>query len=234
MTTQTTTTTTCDTTTAVTRSLLGYGIIAGPLYVAVSVTQVLLRPGFDPTRHAWSLLTNGDWGWVQIANFMLTGLMTVAFAVGLRRALRPGRASTWAPRLVGVYGVSLVAAAIFRADPALGFPLGTPADARDVSWHGALHLTCGAIGFLCLIVGCFVLARRFTTDGQRGWAIFTRVTGIVFLAAFVGIASGAGSVATTLGFVAAVVLVCGWMSAVAVHLYRSLTPTTPDARKESL
>ena len=72
-----------------TRSLLGYGIIAGPLYVAVSVTQALVRPGFDPTRHAWSLLANGDWGWIQIANFIVTGLMTVAFAVGLRRCLAP-------------------------------------------------------------------------------------------------------------------------------------------------
>ena len=46
----TTTTATCDTTTSVTRSLLGYGIIAGPLYVAVSVTQALVRPGWGGVR----------------------------------------------------------------------------------------------------------------------------------------------------------------------------------------
>jgi len=218
-----TTTTTCDTNTAVTRSLLGYGIIAGPLYVAVSATQALVRPGFDPTRHAWSLLANGDWGWIQIANFIVTGLMTAAFAVGLGRCLH----STWASRLITVYGVSLVAAGIFRADPALGFPLGTPADARDVSWHGALHLACGAVGFLCLVIRCFVLARRLTP----GWATFTRVTGVVFLAAFVGIASGAGSVATTVGFVLAVVLVCAWMSALAVHLYRTTAPAATPATR---
>jgi hypothetical protein len=123
----------------------------------------------------------------------------VAFAVGLGRAMPSQR---WAPRLIGVYGVSLVAAGIFRADPALGFPVGTAPDARDVSWHGLVHLACGAIGFGCLIVACLLLARRFATDGDRGWAWFTRVTGIIFLAAFVGIASGAGSTATTLGFVA--------------------------------
>jgi hypothetical protein len=152
--------------------------------------------------------------------------MTVAFAVGLSRCLP----STWGPRLITVYGVSLMAAGIFRADPALGFPLGTPAIARDVSWHGALHLVCGAVGFLCLVVGCFVLARHLSA----GWATFTRVTGVVFLAAFVGIASGAGSVATTVGFVLAVVLVCAWMSALAVHLYRTLTPaSTPAAVADS-
>ena len=208
----------CDPATAATRSLLGYGVIAGPLYVAVSLAQALTRDGFDLSRHAWSLLSNGSLGWIQIVNFVLCGAMTVVFAVGLRRAL-PGE--RWVPRLVGVYGASLVAAGAFRADPALGFPTGTPADARDVSWHGIAHFAFAGVGFLCLIVACLLLARRFSADGQRGWAVFTRATGIVFLAAFVGIASGAGSVATTLGFVAAVILMCGWMSATSVRLYRA-------------
>ena len=84
-----------------TRSLLGYGVIAGPLYVVVSLAQALTRDGFDLTRHAWSLLANGSLGWIQIANFVVVGAMTIAFAVGLRRALPAQR---WAPRLVGVYG----------------------------------------------------------------------------------------------------------------------------------
>jgi hypothetical membrane protein len=207
----------CDPATAVTRSLLGYGVIAGPFYVVVSLSQALTRDGFDLTRHAWSLLANGGLGWLQIANLMLTGAMTIAFAVGLRRALPAQR---WAPRLVGVYGGSMIAAGVFRADPALGFPVGTPADAREVSWHGLAHLACAGIGFLCLVVACLLLARGFAADGRRGWARFTLATGIVFLAAFVGIASGAGSAATVLGFVAAVILISGWMSALAVHLYR--------------
>jgi len=207
----------CDRTTAVTRSLLGYGVIAGPLYIAVSLAQALTREGFDLTRHAWSLLANGSLGWIQIANFVLFGAMTIAFAVGLQRALPRQRPASW---LVGVYGGSLIAAGVFRADPALGFPVGTPDDAREVSWHGLAHLALGGVGFLCLVVACLLLARGFAADGQHGWARFTLATGIVFLAAFVGIASGGGSAATTLGFVAAVMLMCGWMSALAVHLYR--------------
>ena len=154
----------CDPTTAVTRSLLGYGVIAGPLYVGVSLAQALTRDGFDLTRHAWSLLANGSLGWIQIANFMLFGAMTIAFAVGLRRALPRQR---WAPRLIGVYGGSLIAAGVFRADPALGFPVGTPDDAREVSWHGLAHFALGGVGFLCLIVACLLLARGFAADGQR-------------------------------------------------------------------
>jgi len=43
----------------VTRSLLGYGILAGPLYIVVALAQALTRDGFDLSRHPWSLLANG-------------------------------------------------------------------------------------------------------------------------------------------------------------------------------
>jgi hypothetical protein len=138
--------TSCNPATRVTKSLLGYGVIAGPVFVLVSGIQALTRDGFDPTRHAWSLLSNGSLGWIQITNFVLTGLMIVALAVGLRRALPPGLGGTWAPRLIGAYGVGLVAAGVFRADPALGFPPGTPPDAREVSWHGVVHFASAASG----------------------------------------------------------------------------------------
>jgi hypothetical protein len=214
----------CDGADALTRSLLGYGVIAGPLYVAVSLAQAFTREGFDITRHAWSLLANGDLGFAQIANLILTGAMTVAFAYGWarwnqRRRAAPG--ASWAPRLVGAYGGSLVIAGIFRADPALGFPVGTPADAQNVSWHGVVHLAAGGVGFLCLVAACLLSARQLRSEGARGWAIATRTTGIVFLAAFVGIVTGAGTVITTLAFVTAVVGVCGWMSAFANRLYRA-------------
>lgn len=51
-----------------------------------------------------SLLSNGALGWIQIANFVVSGLAVLAFAVGLGHGLRPGRGATWAPRLIGAYG----------------------------------------------------------------------------------------------------------------------------------
>ena len=80
---------------AVTRSLLGCGVLAGPFYLAVSLIQALLRDGFDLARHPLSLLANGPGGWVQTANFVLTGLMVLAAAVGFGRVLgRKSRAVT--------------------------------------------------------------------------------------------------------------------------------------------
>jgi hypothetical protein len=50
-----------------TRTLLALGAAAGPLYVIVGLAQILTREGFDWTRHALSLMSNGAWGWVQVA-----------------------------------------------------------------------------------------------------------------------------------------------------------------------
>jgi hypothetical protein len=187
------------------------------------LAQALTRDGFDLKRHAWSLLSNGDLGWIQITNFVLSGLMTVAFAVGLRRTLGRGRGGTWAPRLIGAYGLGLIGAGAFRADPALGFPPGTAADAHQVSWHGIAHFICGGTGFICLIAACLVLGRRFSAEASRGWATFSRVTGVVFLAGFLGIAAGTGSVWTNLAFIGAAVLAWVWISALAAHCYRRAT-----------
>src|SRR4051812_2505996 len=178
----------------ITRSLLGYGVVAGPFYVLVSLAQAMLRDGFDLARHDWSLLANGRGGWVQSANLVLTGLMVVAAAVGCSRSLRSGLGRRLVPWLLAGYGAGLVGAGIFRADPMSGFPAGT-ADGPPVisTGHGMLHLMCAGIGFLALILATFVLARRFGREGRRGRAAFSALTGVAFLAAFVGIAAGSGS-----------------------------------------
>jgi hypothetical membrane protein len=74
-----------------TRTLLACGIAAGPLFMLVALVQAFTRPGFDITRHVASLLSDGGIGWIQITSFVLTGLLTIACAVGMRRALPTGR-----------------------------------------------------------------------------------------------------------------------------------------------
>lgn len=203
-----------------TRSLLGYGVLAGPLYVGVSLAQALTRDGFDLSRHSWSLLANGDLGWIQIANLVLTGLMVVAFAVGLRRAMAAGPGARWAPRLLGAYGLSLVAAGVFRADPALGFPVGAP-EVTAVSWHGLLHFAAGGIGFACLAAACFAVARGYAAAGRRGFARGSRMIGVSFFTGFAMLAASGGSRTANLLFTAAVVLIWGWIAAVASDRYRT-------------
>jgi hypothetical protein len=212
-----------ETITNVTRALLACGVVAGPLYVVVGLIQMLIRDGFDIRRHALSLLSNGELGWIQISNFLLSGLLLIGGAAGMQRVLRGSKGGRWGPPLIGVYGLGLIGAGLFRANPALGFPPGLPADAYGtVSWHGMLHFFSGGIGFLALIAACFVFARRFAAIKQRGWAIYSLVTGVLFLAAFFGIASGSKGAGVSLAFAVAVVLGCAWISAMTAWLISSL------------
>jgi uncharacterized protein DUF998 len=207
----------------VTKSLLGYGALAGPFYVVVVLLQALLRPGFNLAHDDASLLSNGDWGWVQIANFVLTGAMVIACAVGFGRALRGQRGGTWAPRLLALYGLGLVVAGIFVADPMNGFPAGAPAG-RPVAMtaHGTLHVAAAALGFVGLIATCFVLASRYAADHRTRWAWFSRASGILFLLAFIGVASGSGSAGVVMAFWAALLVAWGWLAGVAIDLYRAV------------
>ncbi|GAA4900980.1 uncharacterized protein DUF998 [Actinomycetospora succinea] len=212
---------------AVTRSLLGYGLVAGPFYVVVGLAQALTRDGFDLTRHELSLLAAGPWGWIQIANLVLTGLMVLAAAVGMAHALRvlgSGPGTTWGPRLVGAYGVGMVGAGVFVVDPGNGYPPGTPdGPATTVSIGSLGHLVFGGLGFLCLVAGALVLAR----SQRPGLAWFSRLTGVLFLVAFASLASGSASPAVVLGFWAALLLVWVWLAVVSLDLYRRTPLLTP-------
>ena len=177
-------------TTKLTIGLLACGVVAGPLFAVVGLTQAFTRPGFDLTRHALSLLSNGDLGWIQISSFLLTGLLFIACAIGMGQVLHGSRGGTWGPRLIAILGAGLIGAAFFRADPGLGFPPGTPADANTLSWHGMVHLMVGTVSFLSLVAACFVFARRFVAQRLRGWATYSFVTGVLFFISLAGLATG--------------------------------------------
>src|SRR5258705_3023120 len=100
-----------------TRPLLVAGAVAGPLFLAVVLALAYARAGFDPARHPLSSLALGDLRWLQIANFVVCGALMLAGAVGLRRALAPGRGAQWAPRLLGLGGAALILAGRFPPRP---------------------------------------------------------------------------------------------------------------------
>jgi hypothetical protein len=214
-----TVTETCTPAQRITKSLLGYGVLAGVVFEASIIIQGLTRNGFRIAHDDASLLANGPLGWIQVTTFLVAGAMTIAAAVGARRAM----SSRWAPRLLGIYGACLMAAGLLRADPADGFGPGAPAGkATHISWHGDGHLISASIGFIALIAACFVVDRYFSRRGDRGMAIYSRVTGVAFLAGFAGVATGSSSSAIVLPFYAAVLAAFTWLAVVSVHLYRDV------------
>lgn len=220
---------TCDPATRVTKSLLGYGVIAGPVYVAAWLTEAMTRPGFSLRTDAASLLANGRLGWIQVANFLVAGAMVVAASIGIGRALRGVRGGVWAQRLVALFGLGIMAAGLFKADPRDGFPAGTPAGpAQHTTWHGSLHYVVGGIGFLGLIAATFVLSRVFRRARNNGWARISIASGGAFLAANI-LGSVLGSqreVASNLTLTAGIVVAWLWLSAASFHFYRTANPLT--------
>lgn len=198
-----------------TTALLGAGVVAGPLFTLVAAVQVLSRPGFHLGHHALSLLSLGTWGWVQIANFVVSGLLSAACAVGLRRVLRGRRGGTWGPALVGVYGVALVGAGVFSTDPSEGFPPGTPDGLPEtLSWHAILHGVVSPIAFVALVAACFVVARWFRAAGHRGWSRYSVLCGVLVIVTMAWPDMGSLPVRMAIG----AVLTFGWLATVAARL----------------
>jgi hypothetical membrane protein len=222
--------------TARTRTLLVCGAIAGPLFTAAWILEGATRANYNPLRHPVSSLELGDLGWTQQANFIVAGLLTLAFAVGLRRALRPLGGSTWGSLLVGAHAVGLLGAGIFITDPVSGYPPGTPDQLPTYgSAHAALHDLFSLGTFVGLPIACLVLARRFAGWGQRGWAAYSAATGIAFAVMFVLTAMAFNQVEPLVevgGLLqrATVTLGWTWLTLLAVRLLRGLPAAGPSRR----
>jgi hypothetical protein len=209
-----------------TRSLLACGVVGPPLFVAVFLIDGATRPGYDPWRQWISHLSLGDRGWLGTANLLLFGLLMLCFSVGLRRALRSGKGSTWGPGLLAAFGAGFVLISVFPIDPGLGYPPGT---APGKSPSGQVHDVGGAIVFGSLTAVCFVVARRFSGGRrQRGWRLYSLATGVLVVTsfaacsvlaslAFAGIAPGAPS-----GLFERVSMIvgCAWLVLLTLQLLR--------------
>ncbi|MET9855932.1 DUF998 domain-containing protein [Streptomyces sp. NPDC006450] len=207
----------CARSSSATRSLLACAVVASPLWAVVSLTQAATREGFDITRHPLSALSNGSLGLLQIANFLIAGVLLALGATGLRRALRGAPGSTWAPRLVRIGGIGMIAAGAFVMDPVDGFPAGAPSvESATLTWHSYAHFAAGSVTFTSLIAACYVLGRHFGRAGNRRYAIASRVAGTALLIGNGWAMSGgpAGTLTLAVGAVTAML----WISAVA---YRS-------------
>ena len=97
-------------------------------------------------RFAVSSLSVGELGWIQIANFLITGSLILAFSVALRQILLGPSGSVWGPVLIGLVGVGLIGAGLFVTDPLNGYPPGTPLIPTERTTHGILHDLFGVVG----------------------------------------------------------------------------------------
>lgn len=161
-----------------TNKLLTAGILAGPLWIVITYAQAFTREGFDLVRHPASLLSQGDLGWIQVLAFVLSGILYIVSAVGLKQKLT-GIGRTWAPIMLGIFGIGMVMGGVFRADPALGFPPGTPLGIPKItSLSSQIHGLAPMIAFTGLTICFFILARRFFKQGKSAVAWTSILVGV--------------------------------------------------------
>lgn len=206
-----------------TRRLLTCGIVTGPVFFGVAIVEALTRRGYNIRVNAISQLSLGDLGWIQITSFIVTGLLAVMCAVGVRRTLGGQRGGTWGAGLAGTFGLGLIIAGLFPPDPAFGFPPGAPAGpALPMSGHASLHALGFFVSMLSMIVNAFVFARRFAAAGRRGWAAYCVASAVAvpaFIVLSIAFQSWAGVIVALSGAAA-----FGWVAAMAARL-RAELPT---------
>ena len=199
-----------------TRRFLMAGAAAGPIYLGAGVAQGLLREGFDFARHPLSVLANGSAGWIQTANFAVSGLLVLAAAAGAARVL--GRGSRAMTLLLGGYGAAMLAAAVFTADPVDGFPPGTPEGfPTSISTTGLLHFVSGAAAFACLGTSALAGAWTFWRRQLVPLALLSLATGLSVLIGFFG---GFMLPVGIAGIWFAVVIGWVWLAVVSLRLLR--------------
>ena len=197
-----------------TRTLLFCGVVAGPFFLLIFAIQVFARSEFQFTRSEPSMLSLGPWGWVQIANFVIGGLLIVAGALGVGKVLRTSKGRFWGSLLLGVFGFCQIGVGVFVTDP-----IRSP---TSMTFHGTMHLVFGGAGFTALMAACFVFVRTFVSLRQTPWAVFCAITGLLFLAAFLSAAKASQNPSSIQFFLNLIfVLAWVWVSSVSYQLMRN-------------
>lgn len=215
-----------------TRALLVCGAIAGPLFSLVWFITGLARTDYDPIRHPVSSLSIGTVGWTQVANFLVTGLLTLALAYGLRDALQSRGGSKWTVICIAAIGIGFLGAGLFVTDPVNGYPSGTPPLLMQPTVPGRLHRLFSALVFFGLPGAGFTAARLFARNGEHAWATYSRFSATAFLVMFVMSTVGFAQVEPFVnyaGLLQRITLIIGlaWMTFLPIYLLKH--PSAPRA-----
>jgi len=189
------------------------GLTLGPLWFTVVIIVTWLEWDFLHSL-GWELVDNnevpypsatarGDYGFLQMANFAVAGILAAVFAVGFRREFRRKVAGRVATAGFGLF--------------ALGMLLNvgqTDLGEEPVTWHGTMH----DIGFVLTLLSMAIaysasgLALRDNPD-WRGWRLLGWTPVLLVAIAFTGF-----GLPGDLGFYLFLVVGFGWYAVMGAHL----------------
>jgi hypothetical protein len=134
--------------------------------------------GWDPVGASdvpWpSALALGPYGFLQVLNFVLFGVMLTGFATGLQSSVAAGGRISWAgPACLAVAGVASVLLA-FKTDP--------HTSTKTHTWHGLIHLGAFLVLGLSVLAAMLFLWRRLEKDpAWRGYGWYSLVSAALAL-----------------------------------------------------
>jgi hypothetical protein len=156
--------------------MVGPVLFAGVL-LALTLTQydfmleIGWRPLEDPSGTWPSGLALGPYGWAQVANFVLSGILLMIFAAGLHLGATDGRGSRVGPALLFAAGTAMAL---------MGFETDPIQSTGPRTLHNLIHDLAFALFVLTLLPAFYFLWRRFRDDTLwRGHARYTLITGVL-------------------------------------------------------
>ncbi len=108
---------------------------------------------------------------MQVTNFVVFGLLTLASALAWRLTLAPGRGARVIPALKVLMGLGLIISGVCVTDPS-----GT----QVATLHGTLHSLAAYATLTATWCSMFVFAARFAVEpGWRLWSVFAVPSGLL-------------------------------------------------------
>lgn len=202
-----------------TTSLTGVaGIVAGPFFLGLILLNTWLSRDFLHSI-GWKLvggksvpypscLALGPHGWMQVGAFFFTGLLVIAFALGLRRVLPRRRLSTAGVALLTAFGAAL-AASSSKTD------WSTVHGDSPTTVNGVVHIAAFVVLIPTILAATVVIG--LALRGAAQWRPFVIASPLVGIALVLSLVFGPHGQATFLVFLT---ILFGWILALALRQRR--------------
>ena len=155
------------------------GIIGPILFFAVFTVEGLLKPGYSAMSEPVSYLALGPFGWIQTLNFLVLGVLLIAFAAAaaprLRRVTSAGPFTTMLLlALLAISGFGYVLAGSFTSAP--------PGQPQHPMHTVAFSTVFVPFGMACLLTGAQLLRSR----NWRAVGLYSVLAGLLLAVAAIG------------------------------------------------
>ncbi|HWD89860.1 MAG TPA: DUF998 domain-containing protein [Mucilaginibacter sp.] len=143
--------------------LICWGVSGSLIFNVVYFSFGMLTPNYDELSQPIGRLELAPHGWIQSLNFLILGLFTGIFAIGLRRELAGGFGAAVLPAFHFVTAFGLVLMGVFIHEPA--------------------HTYVSFLTFFSIQFSFLVFARLFWRDERwPGWTRFTNICAFLITA----------------------------------------------------